>query len=191
MILSMIRKVVIAVLALGVTVSCLAWGISCVGFSVGRCVYTKDDVDPIPQGSIVTYELTLHDGILHIEKGRLPANPISLELSSKLRGVLKPGWDYDWLGEEYSVGFLYSPSLWRPVLHRLGAAISIITIPLWILVMALGAYPVLVFVRGPLRRRRWKRRGLRIACGYDLRGNTSGVCSECGVDLAKAVKPLP
>lgn len=54
-------------------------------------------------------------------------------------------------------------------------------VPLWIALPAIGAWPFLSFVRGPLRRRRRRRRGLCIGCGYDLRGNLSGVCSECGL----------
>lgn len=45
-------------------------------------------------------------------------------------------------------------------------------------------YPTIAFIRGPLRRRRVRRRerkGLCIQCAYDLTGNVSGVCPECGV----------
>jgi hypothetical protein len=44
----------------------------------------------------------------------------------------------------------------------------------------LGAYPAISFVRGPLSRRSRRRRGLCLKCGYNLAGNTSGVCPECG-----------
>ncbi|RJP41940.1 MAG: hypothetical protein C4547_01185 [Phycisphaerales bacterium] len=44
----------------------------------------------------------------------------------------------------------------------------------------LVAYPAFAFTRGPLRRYRRRRRGLCVTCGYDLRGNSSGVCPECG-----------
>jgi len=33
---------------------------------------------------------------------------------------------------------------------------------------------------GPVRRRRRRRRGRCATCGYDLQGNESGVCPECG-----------
>ena len=36
------------------------------------------------------------------------------------------------------------------------------------------------FIWGPLCRRRRRRRGLCITCGYNLEGNVSGVCPECG-----------
>ncbi len=55
---------------------------------------------------------------------------------------------------------------------------------LWLPLVGFAAYPVTVgivaFIRGPLRRYRHRKRGRCIHCGYDLRGTTGGVCSECG-----------
>ncbi len=50
----------------------------------------------------------------------------------------------------------------------------------WLLVAAFASYPTIAFIRGPLRRWRRRRKGLCIRCGYNLEGNVSGVCSECG-----------
>jgi hypothetical protein len=57
---------------------------------------------------------------------------------------------------------------------------TLITIPLPLLFVALAAYPMVAFIRGPLRR--WRRRdpGLCRRCGYNLTANTSGRCPECG-----------
>jgi predicted amidophosphoribosyltransferase len=55
-----------------------------------------------------------------------------------------------------------------------------VSVPLWFLCLALGAYPTVAFVRGPLRRRRRRKRGLCVNCAYDLTGNVSGICPECG-----------
>lgn len=55
--------------------------------------------------------------------------------------------------------------------------------PTWIIFL-IATYPTIAFIRGPLRRwRRWRRRrkGLCLKCGYNLTGNESGVCPECGV----------
>ncbi len=53
--------------------------------------------------------------------------------------------------------------------------------------VAIGAYPLSAFIRGPLRRRGRRRRGLCLGCGYDLTGNVSGLCPECAspVDRGK------
>ncbi len=52
--------------------------------------------------------------------------------------------------------------------------------PFWIPFLVFGVYPAVTFVRGPLRRWRRRRKGLCVRCGYNLRGNVSGVCPECG-----------
>lgn len=52
----------------------------------------------------------------------------------------------------------------------------------WLLVpfVLFSAYPLIAFVRGPLRRWRQGKPGHCVKCGYDLRGNVSRVCPECG-----------
>lgn len=59
--------------------------------------------------------------------------------------------------------------------------------PGWLLILAFGAYPVYVLLRGPLRRRysRAYRReqGLCADCCYNLTGNVSGICPECGTPV--------
>jgi len=52
--------------------------------------------------------------------------------------------------------------------------------PIWIPMTLFLAYPLLTVYRGIFRR--WWRfeRGLCPNCAYDLHGNTSGRCSECG-----------
>jgi hypothetical protein len=60
-------------------------------------------------------------------------------------------------------------------------------LPIYVFVLVFGAYPatslVLLVVRKVERRRTMvdrRRRGLCEKCGYDLTGNTSGICPECG-----------
>ncbi len=56
-------------------------------------------------------------------------------------------------------------------------------ISLYGLALLLSLYPTITFIRGPLRRHRRRKRGLCLACGYNLTGNVSGACSECGVAI--------
>jgi len=58
-----------------------------------------------------------------------------------------------------------------------------VTFPHWLLAILFAAYPTIAFIRGPLRRYRRRRKGLCLKCGYNLTGNTTGVCSECGVEI--------
>ncbi len=57
-------------------------------------------------------------------------------------------------------------------------------LPLWTPLLIFATYPTLAFIRGPVRRWRRRRRGLCVKCAYNLTGNVSGVCPECGVRLA-------
>ena len=52
--------------------------------------------------------------------------------------------------------------------------------PGWLIALLPGVYPTVLAFRGPLRRRRRRKRGECVTCGYSLTGNVSGVCSECG-----------
>lgn len=58
-------------------------------------------------------------------------------------------------------------------------------VPFWCPVILFLAYPTLAFLRGPVRRYRRRKRGLCVRCGYNLTGNVSGVCPECGTKIEK------
>ena len=53
-------------------------------------------------------------------------------------------------------------------------------IPLWLPLALFSATPTVALIRGPLRRYRRRKRGLCLKCGYNLTGNVSGRCPECG-----------
>jgi hypothetical protein len=52
--------------------------------------------------------------------------------------------------------------------------------PPWFLVLLFGLYPALAFTLRSVRLRRRRRRNQCIHCGYNLTGNVSGICPECG-----------
>ena len=56
----------------------------------------------------------------------------------------------------------------------------------WLIVAAFGAYPAIALVRTVRRRRTRNQPGL-CECGYDLTGNESGACPECGTVIAGSV----
>jgi hypothetical protein len=56
----------------------------------------------------------------------------------------------------------------------------LVGVHLGLVAVLLALFPVISLIRGPLRRSRRRRRGRCLVCGYDLRGNVSGVCPECG-----------
>ena len=55
-----------------------------------------------------------------------------------------------------------------------------LALPFWPVSVHLFIYPVVAYYRGPRRRLRRTRKGLCLRCGYNLIGNVSGVCPECG-----------
>jgi hypothetical protein len=61
-----------------------------------------------------------------------------------------------------------------------------VSLPFWIPAVLLAAWPMIGWGRPAwIRRRRW-RRGLCLHCGYNLTGNTSGRCPECGTAIGRA-----
>jgi hypothetical protein len=57
-------------------------------------------------------------------------------------------------------------------------------VSLWVAAALLGAYPAAACIWVCLRRRRRRRRpGCCVMCGYDLTGNVSGRCPECGAEV--------
>jgi hypothetical protein len=60
-----------------------------------------------------------------------------------------------------------------------------IGIPPWSFLVLFGVYPTIAFIHPRLRRWRRRRKGLCVKCGYDLTGNESGVCSECGTEVSQ------
>jgi hypothetical protein len=74
-------------------------------------------------------------------------------------------------------------TVYARTVNTLGASVPvgwIVELPLLGLAFPLGCYPLLTLMRGPIRRRRRQQRGWCIYCGYDLEGNVSGICPECG-----------
>lgn len=75
----------------------------------------------------------------------------------------------------------YEPS-GRPM--RVRVLVVSWTIPVAMCVL-FATYPPIALVCGPLRRFRRRRRGLCMKCGYDLTGNVTGVCPECGTKVER------
>ena len=109
----------------------------------------------------------------------------SLWICQSLRGTLlmywtvgdpsKPDIGWGWLGFGFRRGPMYSQHD-----NKYSHTVYGVSCPWWFGIVAFGTYPLTAFIRGPVRRWRRRRKGLCIKCGYDLTGNISGVCPECG-----------
>jgi hypothetical protein len=60
---------------------------------------------------------------------------------------------------------------------------------LWPAIPLLGAFPLVAFFRGPLRRYRRQRRNLCVQCGYNLTGLIEPRCPECGTPIRAGRSP--
>ena len=86
----------------------------------------------------------------------------------------------------------YDPAWAYRRMHRItvypefGVRTTTLLIPCWMPFVLLAAYPCIALVAGIIRRRREKLRRQNemrcLQCGYDLTGNVTGVCPECGSD---------
>lgn len=101
-------------------------------------------------------------------------SPPAMRMPAKVR--LSPGWaeDYGWLRLSWSRQWMgTSGRTYAADYYRLKVFVGL---PLLVIM----AYPAFVLARWLRRGRlRWER-GACLACGYDLTGNVTGTCPECG-----------
>ena len=159
----MLRKLVIALCALGTIASASTWAASHMRFRDGL-KWSNDGV--------------------HLRSGKqLYVNGLS--------GAIQIGYGYFFhcgMGlrddQVRVAGFVltrtYYPSKHGTAPSFLGSHCSV-NIPLWFPTVAFAALPAFTLLRIGSRRRRWREKhGLCVACGYSLTGNLSGGCPECG-----------
>jgi len=84
------------------------------------------------------------------------------------------------LRDYYGGGWFEDRGRPLPASKRCGTCHVHVEVPLWQPLVVFAAYPTLAFVHNLLRPWRRRRKGLCLKCGYNLTGNVSGVCPECG-----------
>ena len=165
----MIRKAVIVVLTLATAVTGVPAFLSCVGMP---SVWETPTVYPGSRGGFL-------QGSLYIELSRVldPRQPESRKVWSWSVGC----------DEFYEViigchKFRYGTEVvnWQDAKSLRQTLVQIVVFPFFLL---FAAYPTIVFIRGPLRRRRRHRKGLCVTCGYNLTGLTEPRCPECGTKV--------
>ena len=112
---------------------------------------------------------------------------VHFKCSSEL-GLLSimAAWDFGapTAGTQASGGWHWNNHNFCFSLAKIGSArLLIVYAPFWFLISVLAVGPIWSFIRGPLRRHRRRKRYLCIHCGYDLTGNVSGDCPECGANV--------
>jgi hypothetical protein len=183
----MIRKAIIVLLSLASLLTAAAWGLSYHRVRLRQFESTAPPTGSIPAGSITFVSVCLVDGLAYFDYARAPVGPITGEAAKELRGQFRLGFSAGTMEGRVrrAMSVLYTPVRWRPDIKRIGTTITMCSLPLWPMFVLFAAYPAVAFIRGPLRRWRRRRKGLCTACGYDLTGNVSGVCPECGSDIER------
>ena len=174
----MMRKAVIVVLTFLAVATGALWGASYVWYEQPERLLAGSDIPLRPQmhsseWSMWTFTLGRNVlGWVKLSRGRVRVHVLrKLEraYSSYSRS------DGEVCGLRFTRETLPTTGAWQ---HHYS-----LIVPLWIPPLVLAPYPLTVFLCGTLRRARRRRRGLCPACGYDLTGNVSGACSECGTEI--------
>ena len=163
-----IRKAVIVGLSLGVVCVVVAWLDS----------YRKHRVDANYPGGCVVRKIGDNCGLVSWRYGWLSVERIDNCIPIRqeyLMGQI-PGWL--WLKYQTGKTIHYYEHVTAD-----GSRTCQFAVRAWVLAIGFSAYPLIAFHCGPLRQCRRRRRGCCVACGYDLTGNTSGICSECGTEV--------
>jgi hypothetical protein len=85
------------------------------------------------------------------------------------------------------LGFCYSPSVYATPL--VASSERLISFPYWFVLLLGLTFPVSWVVWSRVRLARRRDAGGCSHCGYNLTGNTSGTCPECGKPRAAEVRP--
>ena len=128
---------------------------------------------------VVTYRFNSGD------IGRLMFGAVDwLEPGTVQRQMWKSIAVFDPRSELHVVGFDNSETNWTPSRQTYVTGMVRTIIPLWIPTAAFVVFLPIVYLPGRRRRKR-KKLGLCLKCGYDLRAS-KGRCPECGTTMQKS-----
>ena len=154
----MIRKSVTILSLIGLLLSAGLWGASYISVLFGWVALPSDFGAWADRGSLQVHKTTLSQQVIQASGA---ADVIGFEFGPTLR-TLTIGWQ------------------WRPQ-YRADYLGWSVYVPLYLPVLFFGT--LLAFFMHPVHRRRKRRKlGLCLNCGYDLRGSKD-VCPECGTEF--------
>lgn len=182
----MFRRVVIAVLTFAAADIAIVWAVS-----RSHSIAIRPASGALAAG--VVYELTAHRGTVHITHGRVRRQAMTPGECSIVRRGRQADEPQERRVQGGFLGFGYD-SVSRtdqlldgdPPLRKMVQVVTV-RLPCWLLLVLCIAYLGIAFVRGSIRRWRRTRPGLCTSCGYNLTGNISGVCPECGANTPDLV----
>jgi len=108
------------------------------------------------------------------------------------RSPLVPASGRSWVFQNEPPDPLHPEVRNRGLIHvvdkRSGSNWTLVYVPLWLVFVALGLLPAYRAIVMQRTRYRLARRRCS-TCSYDLTGNTSGICPECGTPVITAAAP--
>ncbi len=128
------------------------------------------------------FDVTLYKSLrVYLKDGKCGLRLLSLPTKVAGRSEFKAKLDYN--AREMRRGFVLSST------KRGSYRVTWLVFPLWLPTLLLGAAGVIAMAFGPARQfwRQW--RGCCLVCGYNLYGNRSGRCPECGNRFRPARRP--
>ena len=176
----MIRKTLTILSLVGLLLSVGLWGVS---------LFLEVEYVPTRSGP----QIGLFCGFLRLSfTGMPPETPLPKEyqtwqVGTRYRSVdlstvtIKAGWRAERADR--------SLILWRPIFFNFWPSTAVVMLPFWLPTLIFG---LTVWIVGtPLnRRRKRKKLGLCLKCGYDLRGSAER-CPECGEAFEKTCSARP
>lgn len=174
----MIRKTIIVMLILA--------AVGATGLGIATCFEPILWTEPKDVGRRA-YGVAVCRGEVALHYWRFKARPgsrsrrLTLDPFATYRNEIRLG------ATAYSRSWKNPPLEYRIAVNDQGGGGTLVTtdvrLLVWPLAVAFAAYPTIAFIRGPVRRWRRQRKGQCVKCGYNLTGNVSGVCPECGEQI--------
>ena len=154
----MIRKVLIVIL----TILAICSAIFCVISFFRTILWTNQDYYSYPDIQHWYYSVVFRQGMLELNyTKRVPSSEPWINWRVEIR--------YFKLGHQRTA-----------TLDEIGQRSYWLWLPIFPLFVLFSIFPLYAFIRGPYRRYCRRKKGLCLKCGYNLTGNVSGVCPECG-----------
>jgi len=143
------------------------------------------DVGRPPIGAFLHVASGFNHGVAFFRWGASVQTPPAAPPERFHRAVVWLGFKWCWQ-QDFDAGTyrMSDGTLYTVGYHRA----TCVNAPFWVVVALLAIYPLTRLLQVPYRRLRRRRAGLCIKCGYNLTGNVSGRCPECGAGVAAAVK---
>ena len=184
----MIRKAVIAVLTLAALATAVLWAVTHHRVLAAQSALS----DKVHAGIVIANGLA---GCIVCRDKPQPNPYVScLGSSSFCQGtVASLDVDYPWTHNPDWVRPLFDQGIFGRTYRRIElqhGAINVVVTPLWSLTALFATYPTIALIRGPVRWWRRHRNGWCVECGYNLTGNVSGICPECGTPITETA-PAP